>query len=244
MESGSRRSASTRGAPSSASIRTVCSGCLLRWGSQSSARPERQPSMVALSMPTGSGRARPAPRGALPRVLRAARLGHAQASREVAREDGVWRARHGPCRAPRRYASVAGSRTRRSPESRRARQRAATRRDDRRPLLAFAPDAIYGLPSALLEVASVLRDRGQTLAIARVFTSGELLRPAVREAIADAFQARVFDIYGSSETKEIAWECPEGAIHVNADVIHLEVLDDDGRPCPSVSRATSLRRRS
>jgi phenylacetate-CoA ligase len=99
-------------------------------------------------------------------------------------------------------------------------------------LVAFAPDAIYGLPSALLEVASALRDRGQTLAVERVFTSGELLRPAVREAIADAFQARVFDIYGSSETKEIAWECPEGGMHVNADVVHLEVLDDDGRPLP------------
>ncbi len=99
-------------------------------------------------------------------------------------------------------------------------------------LVAFAPDAIYGLPSALLEVASALRDRGQTLAVERVFTSGELLRPAVREAIADAFQARVFDIYGSSETKEIAWECPEGGMHVNGDVIHLEVLDDDGRPLP------------
>ena len=99
-------------------------------------------------------------------------------------------------------------------------------------LAAFRPDAVYGLPSALLEAAAALHTRGQRLAIPRVFTSGELLRPVVREAIADAFEARVFDIYGSSETKEIAWECAEGGMHVNADVIRLEVLDDEGRLLP------------
>ena len=40
------------------------------------------------------------------------------------------------------------------------------------------------------------------------------------------FGAPVFDVYGSSETKEIAWECPAGGMHVNADVVRLEVLDD------------------
>ena len=59
-----------------------------------------------------------------------------------------------------------------------------------------------------------------------VFTSGELLRPAVRQAIAGAFGAPVYDVYGSSETKEIAWECPAGGMHINADVVRLEVLDE------------------
>jgi phenylacetate-CoA ligase len=99
-------------------------------------------------------------------------------------------------------------------------------------LAAFAPDAVYGLPSALLEAAAVLRRRGARMSIDRIFTSGELLQPAVREALAEAFGARVFDIYGSSETKEIAWECPAGGMHVNSDVVHLEVLDDEGRPLP------------
>ena len=73
-------------------------------------------------------------------------------------------------------------------------------------LAAFAPDTVYGLPSALLEAGEVLRARGTPLRVRRVFTSGELLRPAVRQAIAAAFGAPVFDVYGSSETKEIAWE--------------------------------------
>jgi phenylacetate-CoA ligase len=99
-------------------------------------------------------------------------------------------------------------------------------------LAAFGPDTVYGLPSALLEAAEELRARGVALRVRRVFTSGELLRPAVRQAIAEAFGARVFDVYGSSETKEIAWECRTGGMHVNADVVRLEVLDDESRPLP------------
>jgi phenylacetate-CoA ligase len=99
-------------------------------------------------------------------------------------------------------------------------------------LASFAPDTIYGLPSALLEVGQELRSRGASLEVRRIFTSGELLRPAVRLAIAEAFGAPVYDVYGSSETKEIAWECPAGGMHINADVIRLEVLDDAHRPVP------------
>jgi phenylacetate-CoA ligase len=97
-------------------------------------------------------------------------------------------------------------------------------------LAAFAPDTVYGLPSALLEAGHELRSRGARLAVRRVFTSGELLRPAVRQAIADTFGAPVYDVYGSSETKEIAWECPAGSMHVNADVVRVEVLDEASRP--------------
>ena len=57
-----------------------------------------------------------------------------------------------------------------------------------------------------------------------IFTSGELLDPATRRAIEDGFGAPVFDIYGCTELKEIAWECPAHAgLHLNADWILLEV---------------------
>ncbi len=99
-------------------------------------------------------------------------------------------------------------------------------------LATFMPDAAYGLPSSLLEAAAALRRRGSRMTIERIFTSGELLQPAARDALTSVFGARVFDIYGSSETKEIAWECPAGGMHVNADVVHLEVVDDQGCPLP------------
>lgn len=99
-------------------------------------------------------------------------------------------------------------------------------------LSAFAPEVLYGLPSALLEAARFLQLWGGRLEVRAVFTSGELLRSATREALASAFRAPVYDVYGTSETKEIAWECPKGRMHVNADVIRLEAVDDQGRSLP------------
>ncbi|HWN19988.1 MAG TPA: AMP-binding protein [Gemmatimonadales bacterium] len=100
-------------------------------------------------------------------------------------------------------------------------------------LLAFQPDVIYGLPSALDEAARALEARGDRLQPTAVFTSGELLDGSVRERLAGAFRAPIYDIYGTSETKEIAWECPRGGMHLNNDVVRLEVLDDAGRSLPA-----------
>jgi phenylacetate-CoA ligase len=99
-------------------------------------------------------------------------------------------------------------------------------------LIAFRPHVVYGLPSAIREVGRVLQEGGARLRVPLVFTSGELLHPGARAAISHAFQARVFDVYGSSETKEIAWECPAGRMHVNADAVWVEIVDEAGHPVP------------
>jgi phenylacetate-CoA ligase len=101
-----------------------------------------------------------------------------------------------------------------------------------RELAAFAPDAVYGPPSALLDVARALARAGTARRVPRTFTSGELLLDAVRDEIARLLGARVFDVYGTSETKEIAFECRRGGLHANWDVVHVEVTGDDGRPLP------------
>ncbi len=99
-------------------------------------------------------------------------------------------------------------------------------------LVSFTPDVVYGLPSALLEAGRTLQLRGTRLPISMIFTSGELLNGS-RAALEAAFDAPVYDIYGTSETKEIAWQCPQGGMHLNADVVRLEVLDDSGRGLPT-----------
>ncbi len=99
-------------------------------------------------------------------------------------------------------------------------------------LAAFMPDAVYGPPSALREAGAILQGGGARFRVPLIFTSGELLHPGARAAISRAFQGRVFDVYGSSETKEIAWECPAGGMHVNADVVRVEIVDEDGRSVP------------
>jgi phenylacetate-CoA ligase len=100
-------------------------------------------------------------------------------------------------------------------------------------LVAFQPNVIYGLPSALHEVARALPTRDDRLPVKAVFTSGELLDASARALLAAAFKAPIYDIYGTSETKEIAWECPQGGMHLNSDVVRLEVLDDLGRGLPA-----------
>jgi phenylacetate-CoA ligase len=100
-------------------------------------------------------------------------------------------------------------------------------------LQAFQPDAVYGLPSALLEVGRHLGEQRQRLPVRAVFTSGELLQGGVRDSLSATFQAPVYDIYGTSETKEIAWECSSGGRHINADVVHVEVVDDAGEALPA-----------
>ena len=99
-------------------------------------------------------------------------------------------------------------------------------------LEAFAPDVVYGLPSALLDAGQLLQQRGRRLPIRVVFTSGELLQSLTRENLVRAYGAPVYDIYGTSETKEIAWECTEGKMHLNADVVHLEAVDESGQTLP------------
>lgn len=96
----------------------------------------------------------------------------------------------------------------------------------------FRPHAIYGLPSALLEAGRSLSSGGEKLSATAVFTSGELLDTGTRERLHDLFGGAVFNVYGTSETKEVAWECRAGGMHVNEDVTFVEILDEQGDPLP------------
>jgi phenylacetate-CoA ligase len=100
-------------------------------------------------------------------------------------------------------------------------------------LVLHHPSALCGRPSALLAAGYALEALGRRLPIRVLFTSGELLQPSARAALTGMFHAPVLDIYGTSETKEIAWECPFGGRHVNADVLHVEVLGPDGAALPT-----------
>jgi phenylacetate-coenzyme A ligase PaaK-like adenylate-forming protein len=99
-------------------------------------------------------------------------------------------------------------------------------------LAAYQPAAVYGLPSALLEIAHAIENGAPPVRTRRIFTSGELLTGHARRSIAAAFGASLYDVYGTSETKEIAWECAAGSRHVSADVVQIEILDHRDAPVP------------
>jgi phenylacetate-CoA ligase len=90
----------------------------------------------------------------------------------------------------------------------------------------FRPDVLYGFPGHLLLLGLAARGR---LRPRLIFTSGELLAEATRRQIEALFGGRVYDIYGSTEAKEIAWECSERlAYHVNADWVLVETIPGTG----------------
>jgi phenylacetate-CoA ligase len=89
----------------------------------------------------------------------------------------------------------------------------------------FRPTGIYGSPSWLLELAQTAKRERRALPRARVvWTSSEVLTAAVRREIGEAFGCDVRDVYGSTEFKEVAVECPYGRLHINFESSYVEIL--------------------
>ncbi|HVO74885.1 MAG TPA: hypothetical protein VMT35_12735 [Ignavibacteriaceae bacterium] len=98
-------------------------------------------------------------------------------------------------------------------------------------LYRFSPQILYGPPSYFFQLAQFIRNNNFRIPlIRRVFTSSEYLQENVRNYIEKVFNAELYDIYGSTEFKEVAWECEKHeGYHINEDEVIVEVLDD-GKP--------------
>jgi phenylacetate-CoA ligase len=96
-------------------------------------------------------------------------------------------------------------------------------------LLDFRPTMIYGSPSVLRHLCSFAAEHGIDLPPVRtIFLSSEFVSAALRWELETAFSGRVIDIYGSTEFKEIAWQCTHGRYHVNFESVFLESTRTDG----------------
>ncbi len=96
----------------------------------------------------------------------------------------------------------------------------------------FRPEFVYAPPSYLVELAPhwVSRLRGR-VPLQVLMTSSEWAPPDMRARLRRDFGAPLLDVYGSTEFKEIAWQCPLAAgYHVNAESVIVEVVDEAGRP--------------
>jgi phenylacetate-CoA ligase len=109
-------------------------------------------------------------------------------------------------------------------------------------LNAFSPTVLATYPS----LAALLADeaiRGTLHCMPKeVWTGGETLSVAVRKKIEAALGCTVRNNYGASEFMSIGWECKLGQMHVNADWVILEPVDDQGRltPVGKLSHTTLL----
>ena len=105
----------------------------------------------------------------------------------------------------------------------------------------YRPTLVATYPTAASLLAEEQRSGVLSIRPREIWTGGEQLSAAQRAQIAEAFGCEVRDDYGASEFPAIAWDCGHGALHVNADWILLEPVDEHHRPVPpGVASHTAL----
>lgn len=93
----------------------------------------------------------------------------------------------------------------------------------------FKPEFLGGYPG-IMRALAVLKRKGHGTDIhPRVMaSSGAVLDDYTRTYIEDAFNAKIFDAYGSTEAGPVAFECHKGCYHIHSDLVHLELMDEHG----------------
>lgn len=95
------------------------------------------------------------------------------------------------------------------------------------------PAYLMTYPTNFRELARVAESQGRQLRFDAVLTVGEMLSDDVRREIVTHFGRAPLDRYGASEIGHIAATCPEcNAHHVAAELVLIEIVDDDSRPVP------------
>lgn len=98
------------------------------------------------------------------------------------------------------------------------------------------PRMLFGYASALALLATHAEHRGRDMSDcgARVaFATGETLYPGQRAVIERVFGAPVANGYGARDAGFIAHQCPRGALHLSAEHVVVELIDESGRPVPA-----------
>jgi phenylacetate-CoA ligase len=91
----------------------------------------------------------------------------------------------------------------------------------------WRPTHIDSPPSLLFNLARLNENiKMDITSIKRIYTSSEFLELNMRRYIENKFHAKIIDVYGCTEIKEVAWECErhEG-YHINEDEVLVEILD-------------------
>ncbi|MEZ5607956.1 MAG: phenylacetate--CoA ligase family protein [Burkholderiaceae bacterium] len=107
-------------------------------------------------------------------------------------------------------------------------------------LNAFQPSVLATYPTAAAVLADEALAGRLRIAPRCVMMGGESVSQAVRQHVAHAFRAVVRSSYGTSEFLPIAWECAHGRMHVNADWVLLEPVDEQQRPVATGQRSDSV----
>ncbi len=94
-------------------------------------------------------------------------------------------------------------------------------------------DFLYGYSSVLARFARYLIAERRSVPTGRLrvaIGTAEMLPPADRAVMVEAFGCPVAAEYGCRDGGLIAHECPSGGLHLMHDAIHVELLDAAGQP--------------
>ncbi|MCF7970312.1 MAG: AMP-binding protein [Methylococcaceae bacterium] len=100
---------------------------------------------------------------------------------------------------------------------------------------ALKPKMLFGYPSALAHIATHAEKTGQVLSelgIKVAFVTSERLYDHQRAKIEQAFACPVANGYGGRDAGFIAHQCPEGQMHITAEDIIVEIIDNNGNVLP------------
>jgi phenylacetate-CoA ligase len=92
----------------------------------------------------------------------------------------------------------------------------------------FRPVYIYGYASAVFEMANfILRNKLPPVASLKVvITTSEMLFSYQKTCIEEAFKCKCVNEYGCTEVGIIAFECPDGKLHLMSDNLYVEFTKD------------------
>lgn len=97
------------------------------------------------------------------------------------------------------------------------------------------PSMLFGYPSAITHIAKHAQKRQiplNDLEVKVVFCTSERLYEHQREAISSAFACPVANGYGGRDAGFIAHQCPAGGMHITAEDIIVEIIDESGNVLP------------
>jgi phenylacetate-CoA ligase len=96
-------------------------------------------------------------------------------------------------------------------------------------LVRIDPVFLYTCPSYLEVLLHRLGESGGKLpSLRKIFSGAEVLEDSLRERTRELLGVEIAQNYGSTEAF-MAWECPRGSLHVNAEHVFVEIVDQHGR---------------
>ena len=104
----------------------------------------------------------------------------------------------------------------------------------------FNPTAIATYPTAAALLAGEAARGALNIQPREIWTGGEYLAPGVRAHIERHLGGQVRNSYGASEFLAMGWECAHGQLHVNADWVILEPVDEKFQPVPAGQPSSSV----